>query len=210
MTSYTYTESVAWEVPNSQVLITLQEIKSYNNKISGYFVGIMFKNDKYTVCTLTGDDKYKTIENLMGKTEQIAESWWKIFNNLKSDGEVVEITDWWNLPHQSENFDKKAFMSLFKHYYQDIDNIKTIFLRSKEKNRYCASLKLNDEIIFKALPSNDKEIAFKNLKMSILGVGATLEKIQSGAWNALIDTDNPNFLIKRDKFDEKIIEKIGE
>jgi hypothetical protein len=169
----------------------------------------MFQKCSYAICNLSGDNKFSTIENLIGTIDKIVNSWWTILSNLNFDGEIIEIYDWWNLPHKSNDFDKEAFSTIFNHYQDDINNIKTVYLRSKEKNRYCACLKLNDKIIFKSLPNNDKYIAFNNLKMNILGVGSNLEKIQSGAWNALIDTDNPEYVIKRNGFYDKVIEKVG-
>ena len=198
----------AWQVPNSNLLITINEAYSYFQKSSEYRVAIMFTKDNTSICSISGNDKYDAIEKLLGKVNDFSETWWTIFTQLNPNAEIVEINDWWNLPVPSDNIDKEAIKALIQIDNSENKNIKVVYLRSKEKNRYCASILFNDKIIFKAIPHNEKDIAFSNLKMTILGIGANLEKIQNGAWNALIDTENHEYEIKTDRFYEKIIEKV--
>lgn len=210
---YKSTAKNAWQVPNSKLLVTIQEIHSYNLP-SKYNSGIMFDNDNYNVCTTSGNDKYSAVENLIGKINQIADIWWKILQSIKEDTEVKEIFDWWNLPIKRHDYTKSCFKAILKIYeYSNEYEIKNVFLKSREKCKYCACLigEKNGERIelFKALPNGDKKIALQNLINAITSVGAILEKIQNGAWNALIDTDNPEYKVMQNHFNEPVIEKVG-
>ena len=204
---------VAWKIPNSKLLITINEIKSYNQP-SSYNAGIMFDGDNYSICTTTGNDKYSAIENLMNKTNQLADLWWEIIQSIKEDAEIKEAMDWWNFPNNNFDFTKDCFKFFVKFNNQpERCEIKNIFLKSKEKCKYCACLiyeKSNNSIeLFRAQPNGDKKIALHNLINAVTGIGALLDKIQNGAWEALIDKDNHEYEITRDRFYNPIINKIG-
>jgi hypothetical protein len=209
----------AWKVPNSEMLITVNKIPTY---YESYNCGIMFEKDNYNISITNGENVYTAIEKLIYEINGIADTWWSTFQLMKKDAEIKEITDWWNLPCKGFNFNRECLKSIIEinHKFKDY-KIKNIFLKTKiyeknklqETNKYCACIVCENNDykfeLFKAEPSSDKNIAFQNLINTILGVGANLEKIQNGAWNALIDNNNPGYEIKKNKFYQSIIEKIG-
>ena len=187
-----------WEVPNSRIVITLRN----SNILSDIACGVSFKERKnsknlsWNVYTVSGEDEFNAIETLLAKTQEASEKWWEILQLIQSSNineiKIKNAIDWWNFPNDKNyDFDKKTFQMLLNLKY---NNLEIIFLYSKDIRKYCACLydNTNDNILFKASASGLREKALNNLNNVIVTSGAYLDKIQKGAWEALIDRENPN------------------
>ena len=210
-------DMIAWEVPNTRLVIVLRKVNKaalFNRANIVIQSNIMFKQSVKSVDLdliynqIEGNDEYQAIENLIAKVLQLSDTWWNVLQSINMNAEVEEINDWWNFPSQNDDYDKKIFKAITKindSFSKDLlknASIKNIFYKSQEKGRYCACLiaEVNGirTEIFRAKPNGDKQYALQNLINSITNVGGYLDKIQNGAWEALIDKDNPNGYIKKD------------
>jgi hypothetical protein len=213
---YDDNDIMAWDIPNTRLVITLKKGRAFIGDGVAINAGVLFKSKTNSVeldtiySNVIGDDEYQAIENLIAKSVELSETWWKILQSINKDAEIEDINDWWNLPTSQDDFDKESFKAIAKinHYYNN-EEIKTVFYRNKEKCKYCACLIVEKKGIrtelFKAEPNGDKNIALKNLINSITNVAGYLDKIQNGAWEALIDKDNPNSNVVRNIINGNLI-----
>lgn len=202
----------AWNVPNSRVIVTLNK----QNYSDHYVAGIRFKSKYgniklYDIFKVNGNDAFQAMENLIKSVNEMSELWFEIFEIINYNEEIYNFVDWWNAPNNKNDFEFDFFKGLVNLYRLHLVTDKKMELKSilfKNKKYYCALVDKNCNFdkdkeyhlkeslcFFMGNGFFDRKEAFNNLKNNFSSTVAFLDKIQTGAWNAMIDTEHPDYKI---------------
>lgn len=204
-------DNVAWDVPNSNLIVNVIYQPKTFMKPAYYQSGVMIKSgisNNISYMVLTGersDNRFGALENMIGRITSIIETWHGIFDNLSEDVRPSQLSDWWNWPSRIEERD--LVNNCFKGV-ADCDkmrvtkgltfrNMMSRVLKSDRFAGYVSGIISDDGKIYYADSiKSDRQASFLSLTTHLAAVGMMLDKLQDGSWLALVSNDSEDYVVK--------------
>ena len=216
-------ENVAWEVPNSRLVVNVILRPKTYSRPAFYQAGVMLRssvsNDaSYMLFTGDGHEtRAGALENMMERVNMMVHAWKDVLDCIKEDAAVAKEFDWWNWPRRFDGDD--LVVNCFRGL---IECDRAIRKGAVVCNRY-ASLVKNDgfggyasclvddsgRILYRDVVKSDMVSCHASLERHLMSVGVLLDRLENGAWMAFVSNDAEDFRVKCGENGGLVLEKIG-
>ena len=213
----TLVSSQAWDVPNSNLVVNLKKFHEYSWIMFGsgtkalYSAGVSVKRRVssdvgYSLFNETGEDPYSAFEHLLGRIDKSVDVVFRIIDVCEhpESVETVKVVGYDEPPLKGDDFTMKFFSSISRMVSlmeRSGKDFKVVMRSRRNETGYVTNygaICVGDDVVFKGLPSYEKNGAIGNVRMAVIGAAAMLEKFQGMAWNVMIDSNDAQYDVVMD------------
>ena len=213
----TLISSQAWNVPNSSLVVNLKKFHEHTWGSRGaniktlYSAGVSAKSRVsssvgYSLFNETGEDPYSTFEHLLGRIDKSVDVMFRIIDVCEhpESVETVKVVGYDEPPLKGDDFTMKFFSSISRMVSlmeRSGKDFKVVMRSRRNETGYVTNygaICVGDDVVFKGLPSYEKNGAIGNVRMAVIGAAAMLEKFQGMAWNVMIDSNDAQYDVVMD------------
>ena len=213
----TLVSSQAWDVPNSNLVVNLKKFHEYSWIMFGsgtralYSAGVSVKSRVssdvgYSLFNETGEDPYSAFEHLLGRIDKSVDIMFRIIDVCEhpESVETVKVVGYDEPPLKGDDFTMKFFSSISRMVSlmeRSGKDFKVVMRSRRNETGHVTNygaIYVGDDVVFKGLPSYEKNGAIGNVRMAVIGAAAMLEKFQGMAWNVMIDSNDAQYDVVMD------------
>ena len=213
----TLVSSQAWDVPNSNLVVNLKKFHEHAWGFGGantktmYSVGVSTKSRVssgvgYSLFNETGEDPYSAFEHLLGRIDKSVDIMFRIIDVCEhpESVETVKVVGYDEPPLKGDDFTMKFFSSISRMVSlmeRSGKDFKVVMRSRRNETGHVTNygaIYVGDDVVFKGLPSYEKNGAIGNVRMAVIGAAAMLEKFQGMAWNVMIDSNDAQYDVVMD------------
>ena len=213
----TLVSSQAWDVPNSNLVVNLKKFHEYSWIMFGsgtktlYSAGVSVKRRVssdvgYSLFNETGEDPYSAFEHLLGRIDKSVDIMFRIIDVCEhpESVETVKVVGYDEPPLKGDDFTMKFFSSISRMVSlmeRSGKDFKVVMRSRRNETGHVTNygaIYVGDDVVFKGLPSYEKNGAIGNVRMAVIGAAAMLEKFQGMAWNVMIDSNDAQYDVVMD------------